>query len=444
MFIYFLKLKQLLNELIYKKGRLKDWSQHASKCMKNSDPNRTFESYQKDELNKMKLYFEVENKKGFDKKDPERYFKLFRSNQLELSVRIKQMEALETNKGLEVIEQKSNKNWLRDNLELEKKDALQRRALARARTKNLPDWLTVDDILIKAIMAIEIEHDPFEGQKCLSYVIDMLCCDIPVYRMSYDQQIYLGSIYKKKIECNLELGKKTRLVEYFNKIKEDCMLLIDSNIMEYIKENEDLYNCIKTLEQEAERLKREIESETIREIETRNQRRIRRRREEELKRKLLGEKPVIDANLCSELAKTERKLAINATEDDHGCPICMCKWSSFIEARVAAILPCNHAFCVTCLLDYYNQCIDTNVEKEDKCVFQCCLCRLTLREDIFKDVAQAFVDRKLLPHFSSLPESFPFPQEYLNSLAVSKLTQHNFDLLKVSKELSNFIGFVLF
>ena len=107
---------------------------------------------------------------------------------------------------------------------------------------------------------------------------------------------------------------------------------------------------------------------------------------------------------------------------------------------MAAILPCNHAFCITCLLDYYNQCIDTNVKKEDKCVFQCCLCRLTLREDIFKDVAQAFVERKLLSHFSSLPESFPFPQEYLSSLAVSKLTQHNFDLLKVSKKLSNLLG----
>ncbi len=410
--------------------------------MKNTDPNRTHQSYQDDELNKMKLYFEAENKKGFDKKDPERYFKLFRSNQIELSVKIKKMEAIETNKGLEVIEQKSNKNWLRDNLELEKKDALQRRALARTRTKNLPDWLTVDDILFKAMMATEIQHDPFEGQKYLSYVIDMLCCDKPVYRMNYDQQIYLGSIYKKKIECNLELAKKTRLVEYVNKIKEDCMLLIDSNIMEHIKVNTDLYNSIKTLGQEAERLKTEIESERTQEAETRNQRRIRRRREEELKRKSL--KPVVDSNLCSELAKTERKLAINATEDDHGCPVCLCKWSSFVEARVAAILPCNHAFCVTCLLDYYNQCIDTNVEKEDKCVFQCCLCRLKLREDIFKDVAQAFVDRKLLPHFSSLPESFPLPQEYLNTLAVSKLTQHNFDLLKVSQELSNFIGFVCF
>ena len=387
-------------------------------------------------MHKMKLYLETETKKGLDKKDPERYFKTFRSN-------IKQMEETVANKGLELIQQKSNTKWLKDNLELEKKDALERKTLARARLRTLPKGLTVDDILIKAIMAFQFGRDFFEAHKCFSYVIDMLSCDTPVYKMNCNEQLYLGSIYKKKIECNLELGKITRTEEYFDKIKEDCMFLLDSNIMKHVKEDKELSNSIKTIETEAERLKTELKSESNRETETRNQRRILRRREEELKKKSLAEKPVVDSNLCSELAKAERKLAINASDEDQGCPVCMCKWSSFIEPRVSAILPCNHAFCVTCLLDYYNQCMDRDTEKEDKCVFQFCLCRLKLRDDIFKDVALAFVERKLLPHFSDLPKNFPFPQEYLNTLTVSKLIQHNFDLLKVSKELSNFIGFVL-
>ena len=111
-----------------------------------------------------------------------------------------------------------------------------------------------------------------------------------------------------------------------------------------------------------------------------------------------------------------------------------------MEPKVAAILPCNHAVCVSCFLDYFNQCFDLSIGREDRCIFQCILCRLKLREDILKDVAQAFVDRKLLPYFSALPENFPLPQEYLNIRAVQLLCEHKFDLLKVTEYLRNFIG----
>jgi hypothetical protein len=261
-----------------------------------------------------------------------------------------------------------------------------------------------------------------------------------IFEMTLSEQTLLGSIHKMRIDCYLALGKRESSLEYLAKVEDDCIFLLETGLIKNLSENLVFCENVTRMRLEAKQLKTKLIELVARQTETRNQRRNRRKREEEEMSKKSNDKPIVDANLCVELANKEKRLAMNATEDDHGCPICMSKWSSFVETKVAAILPCNHAFCATCLLDYYKETKNGDDGDDEKCLFQCCLCRFKLREDIFNDIARAFVERKLLPYFSDLPKSFPFPQEYLNTLAVSKLIKHNFDLVKVTEELANFIG----
>ena len=399
-------------------------------------------------MKRMKSHLQIEDMKGIVNNDPERYDKKYWANETELYARIREMEAIENNRVFEALaelaKQRTKSEYLINSVnQKEIEYEIQRKTLAQARSKNFPKGVTIDQLTLKANKFI-LKKEFAEALKYFIHSIYMIRDEKPICKMNSSEQLRLAEAFKMKLQCNLELGKCNRSIEYIDKAKDDCIFLLEADILNLIKENKEFCESVKRLNQEADQLKIEITNQAKNVAETRNQRRIRQRRKEELEKKIASnDKPVVDANLCSELTKKERRLAINATEEDHTCPICMSKWSSFIEPRVAAILPCNHGFCVNCLLDYYNQCVDPTIEKDERCKFQCCLCRLNLRDDIFKDIAQAFVERNLLPYFGDMPDSLPFPKEYLNTLIVSKLTQHNFDLIKVSQEISNFIFILL-
>ena len=152
---------------------------------------------------------------------------------------------------------------------------------------------------------------------------------------------------------------------------------------------------------------------------------------------------MLDANLCSELGRYEKKFAINASHLGDECPMCYNGWADFAEFRVAAILPCNHAVCAQCLLNFYESCTDSAIEKNEQCSFGCPLCRLKLTKIVFYDIALAFVKRNLAESFEFLSKMLPFDQDYFDNLTVSLLYKtHKFDLRKVESALFNMIGLI--
>jgi len=392
------------------KGREQDWQGHKLICKLTLANPRAFELEQ---LQKLQNQIRIESDKGVeDKRDPQRYSKQYRSNRRELERR---MPA----------------------------ETFDERSLVIVHSKNLK----INENVLQAKIDKALTSDDLKQSLHFTFSLcTILKQNRPICEMTLNEQTLLGSLHKMRIDCYLALGKRESSLEYLANVEDDCIFLLETGLIKNLSQNLPFCQSVNRMRQEAKQLKSKLLELVARQTETRNQRRNRRKREEEMSEKsMANDKPIVDANLCAELANKERHLAMNATEDDHGCPICMSKWSSFVEAKVAAILPCNHAYCATCLLDYYNDTKngdDGDGDVDEKCLFQCCLCRFKLREDIFNDIARAFVDRNLLPYFSDLPKSFPFPQEYLNTLAVSKLIKHNFDLVKVTGELANFIGYL--
>ena len=172
-------------------------------------------------------------------------------------------------------------------------------------------------------------------------------------------------------------------------------------------------------------------------------RRNQRNREEEKASEIIEDSQVVDAYLCSQLGQYENKLALNASSQGDECPICNFGWSEFNEPKIAAILPCNHAFCASCLLKYHACCTDSSIIADERCNFACPLCRLQLSATIFEGVAQAFVHRRLMPSFETMAKKLPFSQDYLDNLIVSLLAKHHsFDLSKVEHCLFNMVGLV--
>ena len=147
----------------------------------------------------------------------------------------------------------------------------------------------------------------------------------------------------------------------------------------------------------------------------------------------------MDATLCSQLALADKKMALNASDSDDECPICGERWCEFVEPTVAAILPCNHSCCAPCLVNYFNSCKASS--GNEACTFGCPLCRLRLSDNIFDDLAHAFLDRNLIDSFEFLAEKLACSRDYLKNLVVSLLVKtHKFDLSKVEFTLFNMVG----
>ena len=134
---------------------------------------------------------------------------------------------------------------------------------------------------------------------------------------------------------------------------------------------------------------------------------------------------------------------MNAASNGDDCPICYTPWNEFLEPRVAAILPCSHAVCAECLLNYYTSCEDVLTEEDDRCQFGCPLCRLNLPSNVFHDVAKVFVKKRLMSSFTFLAEKLPFEKDYIDDLVISLLSStHKFDLSKIDYYLFNLLSLI--
>ena len=133
------------------------------------------------------------------------------------------------------------------------------------------------------------------------------------------------------------------------------------------------------------------------------------------------------------------------SEDDQ-CPICFVEWPSFVEPSVAAILPCAHACCVTCLIGLHRECFSAAVdgeEEEDRTEFNCVLCRKAISQSIIQKLAEEIVDARIVPSLKQLAKHLPFSNSEFKRLVVSLLTEkYEFDICKVEYALFNMVGLV--
>jgi DNA-nicking Smr family endonuclease len=327
------------------------------------------------------------------------------------------------------------------------------RSLLLARLKSLPPGITIDELMTKANKAMQ-KKNYANAARNFSFCIDKIWVDTSLEDFKTRKTtVRLARLYGKRIECNFELAKAQRSEKIVEKVLADCICVLETGVLiqDIVKAEIDLWENLKQIHKKAIQLKLDIistldqvTSKKTRETASQRRRRLQNKCEQLLEEtKVLETSFVLDANLCSELGQFEKKLALNASSSDDDCPICYNKWVEFVEPRIAAILPCNHGCCAECLLNYYESCTDPLVDKNERCEFGCPLCRLTLTQIVFYDIANAFVKRNLIESFKFLGENLPFDSDYFDNLIVSLLFKiHRFDLGKVESSLFNMVGLV--
>ena len=123
------------------------------------------------------------------------------------------------------------------------------------------------------------------------------------------------------------------------------------------------------------------------------------------------------------------------------CPMCTTSWSEFVSNKIAAILPCNDACCIKCLLKHFHTNNNESIKKQDR-NFRCPLCNLSLTKSIFQSVALAFVSRNLCDSFRIYNEILNFSQKRFDMLVVDFLLKHDFNLDKVEDNLWNLASLI--
>jgi hypothetical protein len=121
--------------------------------------------------------------------------------------------------------------------------------------------------------------------------------------------------------------------------------------------------------------------------------------------------------------------------------MCTTSWSDFLPNKIAAILPCNDACCIKCLLTHCRTNNNESIKKQDR-NFRCPLCNLSLTKSIFQSVALAFVSRNLCDSFRLYNEILNFSQKRFDMLIVDFLLKHDFNLDKVEDSLWNLASLI--
>jgi DNA-nicking Smr family endonuclease len=117
--------------------------------------------------------------------------------------------------------------------------------------------------------------------------------------------------------------------------------------------------------------------------------------------------------------------------------MCTTNWSEFIQNSIAAILPCNHACCIKCLLKQYRTLDDENLNS-----FRCSICNMSLSKNIFQSVALAFASRNLIESIKLYNEILEYSPKRFNILIVDFLLKHDFDMNIVEDNLWNMASLV--
>ncbi|KAJ2997411.1 hypothetical protein HDV02_005540 [Globomyces sp. JEL0801] len=143
---------------------------------------------------------------------------------------------------------------------------------------------------------------------------------------------------------------------------------------------------------------------------------------------------------CQDLVGSH--LAKNGESDEDTCPICHQEWSIYLELDFCYILPCSHAICATCLVQFYKTQKIPFVDDTEviSLQFVCPTCRQMIPKNCVDNLANAIVHHNQISTFSLLQDMFPVTNgQMINQLFCSLLIEHDFDLIKVEGILFNIV-----
>ena len=352
-------------------------------------------------------------------------------------------EWMETGKGIEVPDHPGVKKFFSSpQFEKESKNRL---SLSLTRLRSLPR--ANEKQLIKKAQSAYQKRQFHNALKFFTFAIDKLHIDKPIYKMTDSEKLELVNLFQQKAFCSLKMGENNRSMISTQSAIDDCAFVLETGAFEIdlIKSDNALYEKLKQIELDATRLKRSLE-----EGPTNNQRQRNRTQEQQREREYQKIKKInndlfqnVDGFLCSNLAESEKKLALNASCNDDYCPACMFRWVDFADEKIVAVLPCNHAICIDCLIKEFKECNTQVVQSHEKRDFCCILCRLKLSNNTLENVAKAFVNRHLIKTVNELGSKLPFDKIEFDNLVVSLLLDnYKFDVSDVERIIFNMVGLV--
>jgi hypothetical protein len=361
-------------------------------------------------------------------------------------------EWMDTGKGIEVPDHQGVKDFFASpEFQNETKNRL---TLSMARMRSIPN-INVNQLKKKAQTALA-KRQLQNACKFFTFAIDKLNLEKPIYKMNSSEKLEMAKLFQQKAFCNLKMGENNRSLIPTQSAIDDCAFVLETGVFEIdlIKSDHELFENFKQIELDAFQLKRTLEASAANNQRQRNrgQEQNREREYQKIKQTNNEEFQDVDATLCSKLAETEKKLAINASSNEDSCPGCMFRWCDFIDPTIAAILPCNHAICIDCLATNHIVCNDL-IEKRE---FNCLLCRLKLSNKTLENVAKAFVKRNLIKSFNDLAKKLPFEQTEFEEIVVNSIIRllllaktkidprdiETFDLNHVEEGIFNMVGLV--
>jgi hypothetical protein len=318
-----------------------------------------------------------------------------------------------------------------------------RLTLSSERVRSIPN-ANVKQLIKKAQSAFQKQQFQ-NASKFFTFAIDKLDLEKPIYKRKPSDQLEMANLFQQKAFCQLKLGENNRSLLSTQSALDDCAFVLETGAFEIdlIKSDTSLFEKFKIIEQDASRLKRSLEEGPVMNQRQRAQAQQREREYQKIKQINSEQFQNVDGFLCSKLAESESKLAINASANEDFCPACMFRWCDFSDPKIAAVLPCNHAICIDCLVRVFKESNAQGVDQQDKRDFCCLLCRLKLSKDTLENVAKAFVNRHLVKTINELAVKLPFDQAEFDRILVKLLlTEHKFDVSDAERVIFNMVGLV--
>jgi DNA-nicking Smr family endonuclease len=388
-------------------------------------------------------FSKFEAQRLIDTQGRERYSKQFISNRIQLEERIDKMKRGEnpshTKIGFEhYIEQDGNSKAV-ETVEIS------RRNLIHERLKAIPDQtLNYEQLLFKAQSALAKAKYAI-AVKHFSYCIDLYTIQVAAYAATRPQQCEMAKLFACRAQCNLHLAKLNRSEKDAKKVCDDALYILEVGLFEAITTDESAI-ALKQYQIEAMDMIARRRASAAETTETANQRRRRLQRERQQAARTTTTTTTqnhldfdfnFDFEQPIEAHFSTQVLQLDHRHDDE-CPICFNKWRDFIQVKIVAVLPCGHACCAKCLLEYHAGCVDPSIDVKERGLFSCPLCRLQLSNGIFRKIAILFLD-----YFNPFTQQLSlFSHEHKESLVISLLLKYKFNLSKVEYALFNMIGLV--
>ncbi|CAF0961640.1 unnamed protein product [Brachionus calyciflorus] len=301
--------------------------------------------------------------------------------------------------------------------------------LSRTRLASLQNTMSLDEIKHEIDRMLNRQSYTC-AIKFINLAIDKMRLKIPLYSMTSETQKSFLELYSKRVECNFRIGQLRRAQRFYDLALDDCIFVLETGVFDEI-------SCLAYYK--IKEFKTTIESEGI-QRNSHSSTRPNGKTKKMIKENLYGDLRVYT---CSNLIRD--KIALNAQIDYDSCPFCSIQWSKFIEPSLAVVLPCDHACCVKCMINYRKICkesIEKEEEEEIPSDSSCALCRQLFSPAYLDEICQVVIKDRTIPSLFNHLKKLPLGKEEGDKLIFKLLMDNEFDINKIEGILFSMVGMV--